>query len=70
MQQVDIYLQAESPLLIGSGLAIGNVQSSRSYVPGSVWRGAIARLMLDGMGQRKHILKKLNATDIFFVFYH
>ncbi len=54
MQQIDIYLEAESPLLIGSGLPIGNVQSSRSYVPGSVWRGTIAGIVLEGLGLRQH----------------
>lgn len=54
MEQLDIYLEAQSPLLIGKGLARGNVQTSRDYVPGSVWRGTIAGIILDGLGLREH----------------
>jgi CRISPR-associated protein Csx10 len=54
MEQLDIYLEAQGPVLIGKGLARGNVQTSREYVPGSVWRGTIAGIILDGLGLRKH----------------
>ena len=50
MGQLNIYLEAQSPLLLGSGLAVENVQSSRLYVAGSVWRGALARVLLQDIG--------------------
>ena len=54
MPRLNVLLEARSPLLLGTGLAIGNVQESRSYVAGSVWRGALARTVLQARGQLKH----------------
>jgi CRISPR-associated protein Csx10 len=50
MPQRRVQLVARGPLLIGAGPAVGNVQVSRDYVPGSVWRGALAGAILDGLG--------------------
>lgn len=54
MPQLKVLLEARGPLLLGTGLAIGNVQESRPYVAGSVWRGALARTVLQARGQFKH----------------
>lgn len=64
MQRLEIYLEAQSPLLIGSGLAIGNVQSSREYVPGSVWRGAIAGIVLNELGMHKHNARPVDDSSL------
>lgn len=50
MPRLDIRLEARSPLLLGRGSALDNVQESRTVVPGSSWRGAVAALILDGLG--------------------
>ena len=54
MPQLNILLEARGPLLLGTGLAVGNVQESRPYVAGSAWRGALARTVLQARGQLKH----------------
>lgn len=64
MEQLDIYLEAQSPLLIGEGLPRGNVQTSRDYVPGSVWRGTIAGIILDGLGLREHNGRPIDDEDL------
>ncbi len=54
MPRLNVTLEARGPLLLGTGLAVGNVQESRSYVAGSVWRGALARTVLQARGQFQH----------------
>ncbi len=61
MPQLNILLEARGPLLLGTGLAVGNVQESRPYVAGSAWRGALARTVLQARGQLKH--SGLSVTD-------
>lgn len=63
MPQLNVFLEARSPLLLGTGLAIGNVQESRSYVAGSVWRGALARTALQAQGQLKHSGRPVSTID-------
>lgn len=48
----NVTIEAQGPLLLGSGLSLDNVQSSRHFIAGSVWRGAIARTILDDLGLR------------------
>ena len=38
MSELTICLEAQSPLLLGDGMAVGNVQTSRGYIAGSSWR--------------------------------
>lgn len=52
--EINVCLIAHGPLLLGSGLPIGNVRSSEEYVAGSVWRGAVARVVLERLGKRNH----------------
>lgn len=52
--EMQICLLARSPLLLGGGLPIGNVRLSDQFVAGSVWRGAIARAILERLGLRNH----------------
>lgn len=59
MQQTDwvemkVCLVAHGPLLLGGGLPIGNVRISEPFVAGSVWRGAVARAMLERLGKRTY----------------
>lgn len=63
MPKLEIVLESLSPLLVGTGLAIGNVQSSRDYIPGSAWRGAVASLILGSLGQRKHSGRAVTAPE-------
>lgn len=41
-----VRLRVEGPLLVGRGAATQNVQLGRDYIPGSVWRGAVAEAVL------------------------
>ena len=52
--EMKVRLTATGPLLLGSGLPIGNVRVSESFVAGSVWRGAIARVVLERLGSRSY----------------
>lgn len=52
--EMKVHLIATGPLLLGSGLPIGNVRVSESFVAGSVWRGAVARVILERLGKRTH----------------
>ncbi|HBY93092.1 MAG TPA: hypothetical protein DEP84_03860 [Chloroflexi bacterium] len=63
MPKLEIFLESLSPLLVGTGLAIGNVQSGRKYIPGSAWRGAVASLILSGLRQRKHSGRPVAVTE-------
>lgn len=52
--QIRVALEALGPVSLGTGLATQNVQLSHDYVPGGVWRGALAAAILDGKDQRKY----------------
>lgn len=52
--EMKVRLIATGPLLLGSGLPIGNVRVSEPFVAGSVWRGAIARVVLERLGNRSY----------------
>jgi|GEM_PF-657808 len=52
--EMKVCLIAHGPLLLGSGLPIGNVRSSEEFVAGSVWRGAVARVILERLGKRNY----------------
>lgn len=52
--EMKVCLVAHGPLLLGGGLPIGNVRISEPFVAGSVWRGAVARAMLERLGKRNH----------------
>jgi CRISPR-associated protein Csx10 len=53
MARLNIYLEAQGPLLLGDGVAVGNVKTSRPYVPGSMWRGAVADAILSARRGRR-----------------
>lgn len=52
MPQIRILLEAHSPLLLGEGPAISNVQTSARSVSGSIWRGTLAGAVLRALGLR------------------
>lgn len=52
--EMRVQITAQGPLLLAGGLPIGNMRMSEAYVAGSVWRGSIARAILERLGQRTH----------------
>jgi CRISPR-associated protein Csx10 len=49
MQALKVCLEPLSAIAIGAGMALGNTQLSRDYVPGSVVRGAIASAFIGAL---------------------
>lgn len=45
-----VRLRVEGPLLVGKGTPTQNVLLGRDYIPGSVWRGALAEAVLRAAG--------------------
>jgi CRISPR-associated protein Csx10 len=47
MVELNVILKPLSPIVIGEGMDVRNVRRSRSYIPGSVLRGTLAREMIE-----------------------
>ena len=62
MRQLRVIVEPKSPLVVGSGMDVGNVRESRSFIPGSVLRGALAQVILDSLGIRKNTGRKVKRT--------
>jgi CRISPR-associated protein Csx10 len=59
MMQLKVIVELRSPLVLGSGMDVGNVRESRPFIAGSVLRGVLAQVILDSLGIRKNTGRKI-----------
>jgi CRISPR-associated protein Csx10 len=64
MPRFKIVVEAQEPVLLGDSLALGNVQSSRPFVAGSVLRGVLAQAILSPLGLWQHSGRPLSQDPL------
>jgi CRISPR-associated protein Csx10 len=57
MPRIKIILEARGPLLLGDGLPVENVQTSRRFIAGSTLRGSLARAILRPLGLWRGVVR-------------